>query len=110
MVVQVGDKVLVYEAGTPWAFAKKIETVEVGDKVDVVTLSDGTKLAMPKIEMDLSEYVWVVPEFDTPFNIGDLPFQWGMMPLGAAVFTITSVPDCYHLEDNLREWDPASIS
>lgn len=109
MVVQVGDKVLVYGAGTPWAFAKKIEPVEVGDKVDVVTLSDGTKLAMPKIELDLSEYVWVVPEFDTPFNIGDVPFQWGMMPLGAAVFTITAVTDCYRLEDSLREWDPAEI-
>lgn len=104
MVVQVGDKVLVYGAGTPWAFAKKIEPVEVGDKVDVVTLSDGTKLAMPKIELDLSEYVWVVPEFDTPFNIGDVPFQWGMMPLGAAVFTVTGITDCWCVEDNKREW------
>lgn len=104
MVVQVGDKVLVYGAGTPWAFAKKIEPVEVGDKVDVVTLSDGTKLAMPKIELDLSEYVWVVPEFDTPFNIGDVPFGWGMMPLGAAVFTVTGLT-CRTIQDAMREWE-----
>ena len=104
MVLQVGDKVLVYGAGTPWAFAKKIEPLEVGDKCDVVTLSDGTKLAMPKIELDLSEYVWVVPEFDTPFNIGDVPFQWGMMPLGAAVFTVTGVT-CRTIQDSLREWE-----
>lgn len=110
MVVQVGDKVLVYGAGTPWAFAKKIEPVEVGDKVDVVTLSDGTKLAMPKIELDLSEYVWVVPEFDTPFNIGEVPFQWGMMPLGAAVFTVTSIIDCWTIEDDQREWEGNSLT
>lgn len=105
MVVQVGDKVLVYGAGTSWGFAKKIEPLKVGDKVDVVTLSDGTKLAMPKIELDTGEYVWVVPEWDSPFNIGDLPFQWGMIPLGAAVFTITGVPDCTHLDDSYRSWD-----
>lgn len=110
MVVQVGDKVLVYGAGTPWAFAKQITTPEVGDKVDVVTLSDGTKLAMPKIELDLSEYVWVVPEFDTPFNIGDVPFQWGMMPLGAAVFKVTGVPDCTHLDDSYRSWDSDELT
>ena len=104
MVLQVGDKVLVYGAGTPWAFAKKIEPLEVGDKCDVVTLSDGTKLAMPKIELDLSEYVWVVPEFDTPFNIGDVPFGWGVMPLGAAVFTVTGVT-CRTIQDSLREWE-----
>jgi len=109
MVVQVGDKVLVYGAGTPWAFAKKIDPVEVGDKVDVVTLSDGTKLAMPKIELDLSEYVWVVPEFDTPFNIGDVPFQWGMMPLGAAVFTVTGTDINLVIDEN-REWEPGELS
>lgn len=110
MVVQVGDKVLVYGAGTPWAFAKQITTPEVGDKVDVVTLSDGTKLAMPKIELDLSEYVWVVPEFDTPFNIGDVPFNWGTMPLGAAVFKVTGVPDCTHLDDSYRSWDSDELT
>lgn len=104
MVLQVGDKVLVYGAGTPWAFAKKIDPLEVGDKCDVVTLSDGTKLAVPKIELDLHEYVWVVPEFDTPFNIGDVPFNWGMMPLGAAVFTVTGVT-CRTIQDSLREWE-----
>lgn len=104
MVVQVGDKVLVYGAGTSWGFAKKIEPLKVGDKVDVVTLSDGTKLAMPKIELDTGEYVWVVPEWDSPFNIGDVPFQWGMMPLGAAVFTLTDIIDCTHVEDSNRDW------
>lgn len=110
MVVQVGDKVLVYGAGTPWAFAKKIDPVEVGDKVDVVTLSDGTKLAMPKIELDLSEYVWVVPEFDTPFNIGGVPFRWGMMPLGAAVFSLTRIVNCFKVEDIHREWGDLDLS
>lgn len=109
MVVQVGDKVLVYGAGTPWSFAKQITTPEVGDKVDVVTLSDGTKLAMPKIELDLSEYVWVVPEFDVPFNIGDVPFQWGMMPLGAAVFVVTDILKCRAVRDALREWDSDAL-
>lgn len=108
MVVQVGDKVLVYGAGTPWAFAKKIDPVEVGDKVDVVTLSDGTKLAMPKIELDLSEYVWVVPEFDTPFNIGDVPFQWGMMPLGAAVYSISDLM-CHTVVDRNRAFEPGEL-
>jgi hypothetical protein len=109
MVVQVGDKVLVYGAGTPWSFAKTIAPLEVGDTVDVVTLSDGTKLAMPKIELDLSEYVWVVPEFDTPFNIGDVPFQWGMMPLGAAVFTVTGIA-CHTITDSYREWEADELS
>lgn len=110
MVVQVGDKVLVYGAGTSWGFAKKIEPLKVGDKVDVVTLSDGTKLAMPKIELNTGEYVWVVPEWDSPFNIGDLPFNWGMLPLGAAVFKVTGVPDCTHLDDSYRSWDSNELS
>lgn len=109
MVVQVGDKVLVYGAGTPWAFAKKIEPVQVGDKVDVVTLSDGTKLAMPKIELDLSDFVWVLPEWDLGFNFGDLPFGWGMMPLGAAVFTISGY-ECFALIDSDRSWEDMSLT
>jgi len=109
MVLQVGDKVLVYGAGTPWAYAKKIEPVQVGDTVDVVTLSDGTKLAMPKIELDLSEYVWVIPQWDNGFNLGDLPFGWGLMPLGAAVFTLSSVT-CHTATDDLRVWTPGELS
>lgn len=98
-----------YGAGTPWAFAKKIEPVQVGDKVDVLTLSDGTKLAMPRIDLDLHDYVWTYPVWDTPFHLDGMPFSWEMMPLGAAVFTLTGVSDCYKLEDILREWDPEDI-
>lgn len=104
MVLQVGDKVLVYGAGTPWAYAKKIEPVKVGDKVDVVTLSDGTKLALPRIALNTDDYVWVIPTWDLPFNIGDIPFSWETIPLGAAVFTVTGVT-CRTIQDTLREWE-----
>lgn len=104
MVLQVGDKVLVYGAGTPWAYSKKIEPVQVGDTVDVVTLSDGTKLSMPRISLNTDDYVWVIPTWDLPFNIGDIPFSWETIPLGAAVFTLTDIIDCFTVGDDAREW------
>lgn len=109
MVLQVGDNVLVYGAGTPWAYAKKIEPLNVGDEVDVVTLSDGTKLAMPKINLDLNDYVWVFPEWDIPFNIDDIPYRWGTIPLGACVFTVTGTGVNLVIDEN-REWEPGSLA
>ena len=104
MTLKVGDKVVAYNAGTPHAMAVKWDPVEVGDKVNVVTLSDGTKIAMPKLEFDLSSYVWVYPEIPTGFDINGV-FTYGLLPLGAAVFTLTDVLSCYAVQDSDREWE-----
>lgn len=110
MVVEVGDKVVVWGAGTESAFAKEVEPVEVGDTVDVITLSDGTKIPLPRLELDLDDYVWILPEWDTPLFPIDAPISWGVLPLGAALFTITGVPDCTHLIDSDRSWDENDLS
>jgi hypothetical protein len=110
MVLQVGDKVIVWNAGTDKAFAKKIERPEVGDKVDIITLSDGTKLSLPRINLDLSDYVWAFPQWDPGFNISDIPSSWGIIPLGACIFKLTGVPNCYTLADALREWDDRQLA
>ena len=110
MVLQVGDKVVVWGAGTDFAFARKVEPLQVGDRVEVITLSDGTKLAMPKIELDLSDYVFVLPEWDPGFDIGGLPFGYGVLPLGAAVFTIADIVDCRSVLDENREWDGGDLT
>ena len=109
MVLQVGDKVVVWGAGTESAFAKKVEPVEVGDTVDVVTLSDGTKLSMPRINLDLSDYVWVIPQWDNPAFPIDMPFSWGVLSLGAAVFTITG-KSCYGVDDDYRSWEENELA
>ena len=109
MVLQVGDKVVVWGAGTSSAFAKKIDPIQVGDKVDVITLHDGSKIPLPRLELDLSDYVWCIPEWDTGMDIGNGDFSWGVMPLGAATFTLTDIIDCWHVKDSLREWE-SSIS
>jgi len=61
MTVEVGDKVIVFNAGSDYSYAKKILPVEVGDKVDVFTLSDGTKIPLPRISLNVSDYVFLVP-------------------------------------------------
>ncbi len=108
MVLQVGDKVVIFNSGTPNAMAVKWEACKVGDKVNVVTLSDGTKIAMPRLELDTRDYVWKYPEIPVDFPF-DTDFTYGVIPLGAAVFKITGVPDCHSLEDDKREWDPDEI-
>lgn len=105
MVLQVGDRVLVFNAGSEYAFARKAEPVKVGDRVEVFTLSDGTKLALPQISLDIDDYVFVIPEWDPGFDIPAGDFQWGCLPLGAAVFSITRIVDCWSVEDAYREWD-----
>ncbi len=109
MVLQEGDKVLVWNAGTDKAFAKKIERPEVGDTVDVITLSDGTKLSLPRINLDLSDFVWAYPKWNSIIDITGGQFEWGILPLGAAIFKITAVPDCWHIEDSLREWNAEDV-
>ena len=108
MTLEVGDKVVVFNAGTDYARAVKIEPVEVGDKVSVVTLSDGTKIALPRIELDLSDYVFVIPKWDLPFKIGG-DISWELMTLGAAVFTLTAAA-CHVLTDDQREWTGGELS
>lgn len=108
MTLQVGDKVVVFNAGTDYSRAVKIEPVEVGDKVTVVTLSDGTKIPLPRIDLDLSSYVFVLPKWDLPFRIGG-DISWEMIPLGAAVFTVTGI-SCYFIEDTLREWEAGELT
>ncbi len=109
MVLQVGDKVIVWGAGTDKAFAKKIEHTNVGDKVDVITLSDGTKLSLPRINLDLSDFVWAYPKWNSIMDITNGQFEWGILPLGAAVFKLTGVPNCNQLEDTKREWVAADV-
>jgi len=108
MTLQVGDKVVVFNAGTDYARAVKIEPVEVGDKVTVVTLSDGTKIPLPRIDLSTSEYVFVIPKWDLPFKIGG-DISWELMTLGAAVFTLTAAA-CHVLTDDQREWTGGELS
>lgn len=105
MVVEVGDKVVVYGAGTDFAFAQKIEPVKVGDSVNVITLSDGTKLAMPRISLNTDQYVWVIPGWDTPSFIFDRPFWWDPLSLGMGVYTLTEILDCWTARDSARTWN-----
>jgi hypothetical protein len=109
MVLQVGDKVVVFNVGSDFAFAKKIEPIEVGDKVDVITLSDGTKIPLPRLELKLDDYVFVIPEWDPNFHFDEIPVSWGALPLGAAVFTI-SARDCHTITDYDREWEPDELA
>jgi hypothetical protein len=108
MTLQVGDKVVVFNAGTDYSRAVKIEPVEVGEKVTVVTLSDGTKIPLPRIDLDLSDYVFVIPKWDLPFKIGG-DISWELMTLGAAVFTITGT-DCTGVFDANREWGETELT
>jgi hypothetical protein len=110
MVLQVGDKVIVYNAGTDHATAVKIDPVQVGDKVSVVTLSDGTKIPLPRIDLDLSDFVWVVPEWEPGVVIGGGDIQYGCLPLGASVFTLTDIIDCWTVEDAFREWESGELA
>jgi hypothetical protein len=104
MTLQVGDKVVVFNSGTDYARAVKWTAPQVGDSVTVITLSDGTKLAMPKLELTTGQYVFVIPTWPGGFVIGDQPI-WQLLPLGAAVFSLTRIIDCWSVADDDREWD-----
>lgn len=108
MTLQVGDKVIVFNAGTELARAVKWDPVEVGDKVTVVTLSDGTKCALPRLSLDVGDYVFVIPVWDNNFDLNGEP-RWEMLSLGMCVFTLTG-RDCYFVEDDMREWTPGELS
>jgi len=110
MPLEVGDKVVVFNPGTEWAFAKKVDPVHVGDKVEVITLSDGTKLPLPRLTLNLNEYVWVLPSWEDPSFNFDRPFWWDPLPLGAYMYEIASVPDCDTIGDSLRSWTPNQLA
>jgi hypothetical protein len=81
MTIEVGDKVIVFNAGSDYSYAKKILPVEVGDKVDVFTLSDGTRIPLPRISLDLSDYVFLVPSIPKlempPLSVVINTIGWG---------------------------------
>lgn len=107
MSLEIGDKVVVFNAGTDYARATKIEPIEVGDTVTVVELSDGTKLPLPRLKIDISDYVFVIPVWDDSFDING-PYTYEMLPLGMCVFTVTDVK-CLYLEDIQREWEDGEL-
>jgi len=109
MVLQVGDRVVVFAAGSPFAYAKKIEPIAVGDKVDVIPLSDGTKLPLPRLELNTDDYVFLIPVWDDNMDIGGGDYSWELLSLGACVFTVTEVTNCTTLKDENREWEPGQL-
>ena len=62
-MVDVGDKGIVYSAGTDYSRFAAVSTPEVGDQVIVIPLDGYGDLAVPCLTFAIGEWVWVMPEF-----------------------------------------------
>ena len=82
-MVSVGDKVIVFGAGSDFAHAVKLTTPNIGDTVTLYPLPDETQIAVPNLTFDLDNYVFVTPSFQFAgfnFNV-DFDFQLLLLAL-----------------------------
>lgn len=82
-MVSVGDKVIVFGAGSDFAHAVELTTPNIGDTVTLYPLPDETQIAVPNLTFDLDNYVFVTPSFQFAgfdFNV-DFDFQLLLLAL-----------------------------
>lgn len=77
--VLVGDKGIAYAAGSQFSQFSPVTTPEVGNKVILIEIGDGSKIAVPILEFDIGQYTWVIPEFR--FAGFDWKIDWKLLLL-----------------------------
>jgi hypothetical protein len=79
MTTEVGDKGLVFSAGTEYSTFSTVGTPIVGDKVILYPLGEDQKLAVPNLTFSLTDAIWVIPCFK--FAGFDWKFDWWLHAL-----------------------------
>ncbi len=92
-MVEIGDKVLVFAAGSDYATAVPLWPPEVGDNVALYNLKNETRIAVPTLTFALGDFAFVTPNFDFAGFDFKLDFNMQLIPLILG-FNIT--PDMYH--------------
>lgn len=104
-MVDVGDKVLVFAAGSEFATAVPLSTPSIGDMVAIYNLQNETRIAVPTLTFGLGDVSWVTPNFDFAGFDFKLDFNFQLIPLilgiAAGVYGIVEVP-----EYNMPHGDP----
>ena len=96
-MVDVGDKVLVFAAGSEFATAVPLITPGIGDKVALYNLQNETRIAVPTLVFGVGDISWVTPNFDfAGFNF-NLDFNFQLIPLilglASGIYGIVGIVD-----------------
>ena len=91
-MVEVGDKVLVFAAGSDYATAVPLSTPAIDDKVALYNLKDETRIAVPTLRFDVGDFAFVTPNFDFAGFDFKLDFNFQLVALNLGQIT----PAMYH--------------
>lgn len=59
----IGDKGIVFGAGSEYAQFSNVTTPIVGNKVILIEIAGGTQIAVPIMAFDIGQYSWAIPSF-----------------------------------------------
>jgi len=79
MPTGVGDKGIVFAAGSPYTTFSPVGTPGVGDKVTLYNLGNGQRLAVPVLSFSLGEFTWVTPGFQFAGFNWNLDFNFQLL-------------------------------
>ena len=82
MTTEVGDKGLVFSAGSPYSTFSTVGTPSVGDKVTLYNLGSDQRLAVPTLAFTLTDQVWVIPDFPFKGFKWKYDFKLGVLNIG----------------------------
>lgn len=83
--MNIGDKVLVFAAGSEFATAVPLSSPGVGDSVILYNLKNETRIAVPTLSFGIGDFAFVTPNFDFAGFDFKLDFNMQLIPLLLAI-------------------------
>jgi hypothetical protein len=87
--IQVGDKGLVFAAGSPYSTFSAVSTPAINDTVILYNLGNGQRLAVPTLWFNLGDFTFVTPSFQFAGFDFKLDFNFNLTPLKLGFPVIT---------------------
>lgn len=79
--IEVGTRGLVVGSGGQTAQFIAAEPIAVGDKVTLYNLKDNTRIAVPAMEFDIDNFVFIAPSFNFAGFNWKIDFNFDLIPL-----------------------------
>lgn len=103
---QVGDKGIILNEGSDFQAYIPYTKPNIGDKAYIYTMRNGMKIAIPVLEFELGNPMWISPDMPMAGFDWKVDFNFNLIPLGIplpCVSTLTGVADEI-VEDTKKAW------
>jgi hypothetical protein len=103
---QVGDKGIILNEGSDFQAYIPYTKPNIGDKAYIYTMRNGMKIAIPVLEFEIGNPMWMSPDMPMAGFDWKVDFNFNLIPLGIplpCVSTLTGVADEV-VEDTKKAW------